>query len=131
MRKDRVSQKGFTLIELVIVIVLVGILSSIGVPVYRDYMRKAYLAEGRGLCGSIIRAEKEHHVATGNYLEVTRAAFSTALAVDASENQYFREFQVTVDGDSCDVTAFGTDPRVNGLNVHYTVTPNAPPQEIN
>ena len=40
--KRRTSQKGFTLIELLMVVTIVGILASIGVPMYLDYRARAY-----------------------------------------------------------------------------------------
>ncbi|MBO7611272.1 MAG: prepilin-type N-terminal cleavage/methylation domain-containing protein, partial [Elusimicrobia bacterium] len=51
------NKKGFTLVELVIVIVIVGILSAISVPVYRGYIEKAIMAEGQTLLGAIGKAE--------------------------------------------------------------------------
>ena len=51
------NKKGFTLVELVIVIIIVGILSIISVPVYRGYVEKAMLTEGKTLIGAIGRAE--------------------------------------------------------------------------
>jgi type IV pilus assembly protein PilE len=39
------TQKGFTLVELMIVVVIVGILASIGIPAYSDYMLRGKLAE--------------------------------------------------------------------------------------
>lgn len=39
-------QKGFTLVELMIVVVVIGILASIGIPAYNDYVTRGKLAEG-------------------------------------------------------------------------------------
>ena len=49
----RALQKGFTLIELVVVIVLLGILAAVAIPQFTDLAGEARSAVGQGSCGAL------------------------------------------------------------------------------
>ena len=87
------NKKGFTLVELVIVIVIVGILSVISVPIYRGYVEKAMMTEGKVLIGAIAKAELAYHVEHGYFLNTGGwTSYSSELDIDTNANKYFYEF---------------------------------------
>src|SRR5215813_3067741 len=54
MRKMfRKAEAGFTLIEMLIVVLLVGILAAVAAPLYLGYTKDAKIAEGKALVGSV------------------------------------------------------------------------------
>ena len=56
-RKKR-NQKGFTMIELMVVVVIVGILAAIAIPIYGKYVKQARTTEATGRMGEMITAAK-------------------------------------------------------------------------
>ena len=58
-------QKGFTLIELMIVVAIIGILAAIAIPAYQDYTIRAQVTEGLNLAGAVKAAVAETFAQTG------------------------------------------------------------------
>ena len=59
------TQQGFTLIELMIVIAIIGILAAIAIPAYQDYTARAHVTEGLSLAGAAKLAVAEVYMDTG------------------------------------------------------------------
>jgi type IV pilus assembly protein PilE len=67
---------GVTLVELVIVLVIVGILASIAVPTYSEYVRRTHRAEGKSALLKLAAAQEQYYVQNNTY--ATAAKLSTA-----------------------------------------------------
>jgi type IV pilus assembly protein PilA len=60
-------QKGFTLIELMIVVAIIGILAAIAIPAYQDYTIRSQVSEGLAMAGAAKAAVAETFSQTGNW----------------------------------------------------------------
>ena len=60
-------QKGFTLIELMIVVAIIGILAAIAIPAYQDYTIRAQVSEGLTLASDIKAGVAEYMAQTGDW----------------------------------------------------------------
>lgn len=60
-------QRGFTLIELMIVIAIVSILAAIALPLYQDHVARSQIAEAMLGAGQVKTSITEHYTANGNW----------------------------------------------------------------
>src|SRR3989475_10596863 len=76
------DQKGFTLIELMIVVAIIGILAAIAIPNFLQYQARARQSEGRTNLGGIFVSETAYLGETGRYGSFQEIGFTLASATN-------------------------------------------------
>ncbi len=72
-------QKGFTLIELMIVIAILGILMAIAIPAYQDYTVRSKVSEGMNLAGATKLAVAEYRNSEGKFPTQASSGISSTI----------------------------------------------------
>ena len=63
----KLAQKGFTLIELMIVVAIIGILAAVAIPMFMDSMKKAKKSEALIQLNKIGKSAKEHYITNSSF----------------------------------------------------------------
>lgn len=112
-------QQGFTLIELMIVVAIIGILAAIAIPAYQDYTIRAQVSEGLSLSGGAKAAVTEYFQDRG-VLPVDNAEAGLTAAANIQGNYVT---QVAVANGVITVT-YGNDAHSEIAADSITMTPD-------
>lgn len=90
------AQRGVTLIELMIVLLIVGLLASIAVPSYRQYVLRSHRVEAQTVLMNLAAAQEKHYLVCNTYTD----AIDGAPDVDCAGGRGlgFGDFDADVDG---------------------------------
>ena len=109
------NRKGFTLVEVLIVVIIIGILAAIGIPQFSASIEKAKGGEARAGLGHIQTAEKVYYAENESYT-------TTLTNLDISLTQRYWAFTITTGGSGTEYTATAT--RSGGSRANQTITMN-------
>lgn len=92
----KTGQTGFTLVELMIVVAIIGILAAVAVPMYQDYTKKTKIADPISLFEGLKTDIGAYYAEEGN-LPADQAALTTLVTVEALNGQYavLNDYQTT------------------------------------
>lgn len=111
------AQKGFTLIELMIAVAIVGILSAVALPAYQDYTIRAQVTEGISLASGAKAFVAEYHSNKGDFPDATAVA-----EYPGATGKYVESVTIT-EGTGVITATFGGDANNNISGEAITLTP--------
>jgi type IV pilus assembly protein PilA len=118
------AQKGFTLIELMIVVAIIGILAAIAIPQYQDYIARSQVSRVVGEVSSV-KTQAEDLLMRGTIPAEDPNTPATYVGYDAGRSDLVSAFDVSAAADPLTMTATlggNSSVAVSNANIVWTRT---------
>ena len=117
-------QQGFTLIELMIVVAIIGILAAIAIPQYQNYTGRAQLSDAITIAGGLKTAVGEVYQVTGDKSSADSGQLGIPAAIASNAGKYANA--VSVSAGTITVSMQGTGVASCVASKIVTLMPNFP-----
>ena len=118
-------QHGFTLIELMIVVAIIGILAAIAIPAYQDYTIRAQITEGLNLASDMKAAVAESFAQTGAW-PANNNTVGISTVAGTKSGKYVSDVQINTGSIVITFGGVQANSNINGkaLVLQPTTSPN-------
>ena len=119
----RIRESGFTLIEVLVVVIIVAILAAVAFPIYQNYVKGAYASDAQSAIGSIWNAAQMYYQDRGEWPDDVEGQLEPKYI--SMKNATKRQWVFTIIGGGdgiSEITALSTEEMKQGAGheVRYT-----------